>query len=316
MIFAPFLKENDLVALTSPAGKIDPIHIKNAQMFLNSKNLKTIVPIASASYHQFAATDKQRAAGLQIMINNPDVKAIWCTRGGYGTMRLIDKLDLSALIKYPKWLIGFSDITVLHSLFREKNIASIHGPMCINLSNECFETSGVDTLFNLLFGNIPEYELLPHSLNRNGKSTGTLIGGNLSLLCALAGSKYDFNPHGKILFIEDVGEYLYKFDRMIQSLKISGKLAALSGLIIGQITDMKDNETPFGMSAYEIVADAVADYDYPLMFDFFAGHHKRNEPLILGAQVEMEVMADKSKLIFNTGEFNTTTFEKNINFAP
>ena len=298
LIIPKFLKENDLVGIVSPAGKIDAVHIENACEYLMSKNLRSVIaPNAGNSFNNFSATDEQRAADLQMMINNPDIKAIWCTRGGYGAIRLIDKIDFSPLKKYPKWLIGFSDITVLHSVMREKyGLASIHGSMCISLSKGNPSETGVDTLWELLFGKIPEYELPNHSLNRLGKSTGMLIGGNLSLLCALSGSKYDFKPKGKILFIEEVSEYLYRFDRMIQSLKISGKLAGLSGLIIGQITEMKDNETPFGMSAYEIVADAVSNYDYPVMFDFFAGHSKINEPLLLGAQVVMEVSETKSIL--------------------
>ena len=294
----PFLKENDTIGLVSPAGKIDSVHIENAIKYLESKKLRCVMaPYATDSYNQFSSTDEKRAKDLQMMFDNPDIKAIWCTRGGYGSIRLIDKLDFSILEKHPKWLIGFSDITVLHSVLREKlGLVSIHGAMCLNLSSESFSESGVDNLWKLLFGEMPNYELLNHYLNRIGKSSGTLIGGNLSLICSLLGSPYDFNPKGKILFIEDVGEYLYRIDRMMLSLKISGKLAGLSGLIVGQFSEIKDNDTPFGKSAYEIIAEAVADYDYPVIFDFPAGHTKCNEPLLLGIQVEVEGTEKKTKI--------------------
>ena len=296
MIIPSFLKENDTIGLVSPAGKIDSIVIENAINYLESKKLRCVVALHAAdSYNQFSSTDELRAEDLQTMFNNPDIKAIWCTRGGYGSMRLIDKLDFSILEKYPKWLIGFSDITVFHSVLREKvGLASVHGAMCLNLSAESLSESGMDNLWKLLFGELPMYQS-NHLLNRKGNASGILIGGNLSLMCALIGSPYDFDPKGKILFIEDVGEYLYRLDRMMQSLKISGKLSGLSGLIAGQFSDIKDNETPFGKSAYEIISEAVAEYNYPVIYDFPAGHSKRNEPLLLGVKVEIKADA---KIIF------------------
>ena len=302
MILPPFLFEKDLVAIISPAGKIVSLFIEKAQKYLKTKHLKTVLSqYATDSYHQFASTDQNRATDLQMMINNPKIKAIWCSRGGYGTMRILDKIDFSFLEKNPKWLIGFSDITVLHSVLQEKHkIVSVHGSMCINLNNDNFSETGMDNLWKLLFGNIPIYEIPSYAFNRIGKAKGILIGGNLSLLCALMGSKYDFNPKGKILFIEDTGEYLYRLDRMMHSLKNSGKLANLSGLIVGQMTDMKDNEIPFGMSAYEIIANAVSDYRYPVMFNFPAGHSEQNEPLLLGASCEIDVSTNYSLLKFES----------------
>jgi len=298
MKIPPFLVENDLVGLISPAGKIDSIYIEKAIKYLKVKNLRAMIaPCAIDSYFQYSSTDDNRANDFQTMINNPEIKAIWCTRGGYGTIRLLDKIDFTMLEKNPKWLIGFSDITVFHSVIREKlGMASIHGAMCINLRNEKFSESGMDNLWKLLFGKIPEYELVSHPFNRIGKASGILTGGNLSLLCSLSGSNFDFNPKGKILFIEEVGEYLYRLDRMMQSLKISGKLAELSGLVVGQMSEMKDNENPFGKMAYEIIAEAIADYNFPVIFDFFAGHTERNEPLLFNTMVNIDVTLFKSKL--------------------
>ncbi|MCL2072353.1 MAG: LD-carboxypeptidase [Marinilabiliaceae bacterium] len=293
----PFLNENDLVAIVSPAGKIDAIYIEKAHKYLKTKNLRVILsPFADDSYFQFASSDDNRVSDMQIMLNNPEVKAIWCTRGGYGTMRIINKIDFSILEKFPKWLIGFSDITVFHSILSNNHFVSIHGSMCINLSNDDYSNSGMDTLWELLFGKVPVYKISPHPLNRKGSANATLIGGNLSLLTSLLGSKQDFNPKGKILFIEDTGEYLYRLDRMMQSLKNSGKLAGLSGMIVGQMSEMKDNETPFGLTPYQIVADAVSEYTFPVMYDFPAGHSKPNEPLILGSQVKIDVLDDCSQL--------------------
>ena len=297
MIIPPFLKQNSLIGLVSPAGKVEVSEIERAQEYLTSKGFRYLTsPHAADSFHQFSSTDNQRANDLQMMFDKPDIEAIWCTRGGYGAIRLLDKLNFDTLKKNPKWLIGFSDITVLHSVFQKLGIASIHAPMCRNLKEDDYNNSGMETLWKFLKGTIPSYNLPAHELNRVGKANGILVGGNLSLLYALKGSSYDFNPKGKILFIEDVGEYLYQLDRMMQAMKVGGKLSGLSGLIVGQMSGMKDNDTPFGMSAYQIIADAVSEYDYPVMFDFPAGHTERNEPLLLGGEVRIDVSAEKSVL--------------------
>ena len=295
MIVPPFLNDKSIIGIISPAGKVDVSEIERAQEYLTSQGFRYLIsPYAADSYNQFSSTDKQRAADLQMMFDNPDIEAIWCTRGGYGTIRLLDKLNFKSLKKNPKWLTGFSDITVLHSVFQKLGIASIHGPMCRNLKESDYASTGMNNLWELLRGNIPSYNLPAHELNREGKASGTLVGGNLSLLYALKGSAYDFNPKGKVLFIEDVGEYLYQLDRMMQGLKVSGKLKGLSGLIVGQMSDMKDNDTPFGISAYQIITDAVSDYDYPVILDFPAGHTKRNEPLLMGGEVTIDVEREQS----------------------
>ena len=176
---------------------------------------------------------------------------------------------------------------------------SIHGPMVRSLKEGRYSETGMNRLWQLLQGDIPHYAIAPNLLNRPGKARGTLIGGNLSLISSLVGSPYDFDTKDKILFIEDVSEYLYHLDRMLHSLKISGKLAGLVGLVVGQMTDMQDNDTPFGRTAYEIIAEVVKDYSFPVLFDFPAGHARQNEPLILGARVTLSVSPNESKLTFD-----------------
>jgi muramoyltetrapeptide carboxypeptidase len=177
-------------------------------------------------------------------------------------------------------------------------VVSIHGPMARSLKEGSYDETGMTNLWRLLNGQMPVYKLPTHPFNRTGKAKGTLIGGNLSLLFALIGSPYDFEPEGKILFIEDVGEYLYHLDRMMRALKLSGKLKGLAGLVVGQMSDMQDNETPFGLSVSQIIADVVKEYDFPVLFDFPAGHSKQNEPLLFGAKVKLSVSADESTLSF------------------
>jgi muramoyltetrapeptide carboxypeptidase len=298
MITPPFLKKNSLVGLVSPAAGINASVIENAVTYLETRGFRTIVaPHAADVFRQFASTDKHRADDLQAMLNNSDVEAIWCTRGGYGAIRLLDMLNFSCLKKQPKWLIGFSDITALHAAFRREGIASIHGAMCKNLKDYDAAYCGMNALWQLLAGNVSEYKVPCHPFNRDGMAKGTLVGGNLTLLCALQGSEYDFDPTGKILFIEEVGEYLYRLDRMMQSLKVAGKLARLSGLIVGGMSDMFDNETPFAQSAYDVIADAVSSYSYPVLFDFPAGHLETNMPLMLGAEIRMEINGNNGSTI-------------------
>ncbi len=300
MIIPPFLKKNSLVGLVSPAGKICEAEIRRGEEFLNAHKFRHIrASHVADSWHQFASTDEKRAAGFQEMLNNPEIEAIWCSRGGYGAIRLLDLIDFSTLKSNPKWLIGYSDITVFHAVVQNIfGLCTIHGPMVRSLKEGSFNNTGIKNLWELLQGNPPSYNIQTHVLNRNGKAKGTLIGGNLSLLYALIGSPYDFNPTGKVLFIEDVGEYLYHLDRMMFALKISGKLAGLAGLVVGQMSNMQDNETPFGLTANQIISNAVKDYNYPVIFDFPAGHARQNEPLILGARVNMDVNKEKSELKF------------------
>jgi muramoyltetrapeptide carboxypeptidase len=241
-----------------------------------------------ASYHQFAGDDNLRARDMQRFIDDDNIKAIIAARGGYGAIRMIDKVDFNHFAQNPKWLVGFSDITVLHShLFTNFNAQSIHGQMPINIPDA--SAKSLETLRKALFGEELSYHFNSHTLNRNGVAKGVLIGGNLSLLIAISGSVSDLDYSGKILFMEDVGEYLYAVDRMIRTLKRAGKLRHLAGLIVGGFTEIKDNDIPFGQTAAQIIMDAVQEYDYPVCFDFPAGHIPDNCSLVLGKTIHLSV---------------------------
>lgn len=290
-----------MVALVSPAGKVSEIEIKRAEEFLEIQGYRHIrAAHVIGAWHQFSSTDKNRASDIIEMMNHPEVEAIWCSRGGYGSIRLLDAIDFSLFQTNPKWLIGYSDITVLHSVLQNRQgVMSIHGPMARSLKDGNYDESGINNLWNLLQGRLPSYKIPEHPLNRKGSVKGVLVGGNLSLLFSLTGSPFDFNPNGKVLFIEDVNEYLYHLDRMMHSLKMCGKFDGLSGLVVGQMSQMQDNETPFGSTAYQIIADVVKEYDFPVLFNFPAGHTRHNEPLLFGAKVKLSVSDVESTLTFS-----------------
>ena len=241
-----------------------------------------------ASHHQFAGTDEQRAADLQWALDNDQFAAVICSRGGYGSLRILEKLDFSNFIKNPKWLVGFSDITVLHAYINNfLKTKTIHGIMPVNFDSATEHS--LESLKNALFGEKNVYKFQKNQLSRHGKAKGEIIGGNLSLIISIAGSHFDYDTTGKILFIEDVNEFLYRIDRLMMNLKIRGKLEKLAGLLVGSFDKMNDNPTPFGMNVYEIIAEKVKNYDFPVAFGFPAGHAKQNLALILGHEVELEV---------------------------
>lgn len=287
----PYLKKGDKVAITCPAKKL-PIPMTDAVNLLIGWGLDVILgDTVNASYHQFAGDDAFRAADLQRFIDEDSIKAIICARGGYGTIRMIDLVDFSHLKSNPKWLVGFSDITLLHAhVIANCNLPCIHGQMPLNIPDA--SRYSLETLRMALFGEELAYNIEPTPHNRTGKGSGTLIGGNLSLLLATNGSVSDMDYSGKILFIEDVGEYLYSVDRMLRALKRAGKFKNLAGLIVGGFTDLKDNDIPFGQTLPEIVMDIVAEYDYPVCFDFPAGHIPNNCSLILGKKLNLSVKTD------------------------
>ena len=241
-----------------------------------------------AGYHQFAGDDDLRARDLQRFIDDDSIKAIIAARGGYGTIRMIDKVDFSRFAQHPKWLVGFSDITVLHThLFANYGAQTIHGQMPVNIPDA--SAHSLETLRQALFGEELNYQFISHALNRSGEARGVLAGGNLSLLIAVSGSVSDLDYTGKILFIEDVGEYLYAIDRMMRNLKRAGKLQNLAGLIVGGFTDVKDNDIPFGQTVPEIIMEVVKEYNYPVCFDFPAGHIPDNCSLVLGKTLNLSV---------------------------
>jgi muramoyltetrapeptide carboxypeptidase len=298
MITPTFLREGDAIGIVATARKVGEAEIAPAVKLLESWGYR-VIPGQDLfrEDRQFAGTDEERAADMQRMLDNPEIKAIMIARGGYGTMRIIDMLDFIGFDAHPKWIIGFSDVTVFHShIHTNHNTETIHANMCLQLGKS---PEADDSLRKALAGELLGYELGgSYELNRPGTGSGQLVGGNLSLLYALNNSASDIDTDGKILFIEDLDEYLYHVDRMILSLKRAGKLEKLAGLIVGGMTEMKDNQVPFGRTAEEIIIDAVQEYHYPVCFHFPAGHIERNLPLIMGRVSRLDVAAGGVRLSF------------------
>ncbi len=246
-------------------------------------------------FHQFAGEDALRKNDLQMFLDDPSVKAIICARGGYGTLRIIDQIDFTGFMQNPKWICGFSDITVLHTHINDKlGIPSIHSAMPVTFKNN--SPLALDTLKNALSGIAPSFHLEAAEYNRHGIAEGVLIGGNLSILYALLGTKYGFGTGKKILFLEDLDEYLYHIDRMMMSLKLAGKLDQIAGLIVGGMTDMKDNPVPFGQTAEGIIASYFRNTDIPVCFGFPAGHQTDNRAFYLGKKIRMQVAESGSEI--------------------
>jgi len=283
-----YLQTGDTVAITCPAKKL-PRDIEDAVNLLKSWGLNVILgETVHASWNQFAGSDELRTADFQRFLDDQSVKAIFAARGGYGTIRIIDRLDFTAFINHPKWIIGFSDITVLHSHIQSLyKTESIHGQMPLTI-REGSEIS-LETLRKALFNEEINYSYTSQANNRSGEAEGILIGGNLSLLVMMGGSVSEQDFSGKILFLEDVGEYLYSIDRMMWNLKRAGKLKDLKGLIIGGFTELKDNDIPFGQTPERIIMDQVKEYDFPVCFNFPAGHIPDNRALIFGRMSRLKV---------------------------
>ena len=292
MIIPPYLKEGDTVAIVCTARKISKKELDPAIKLLTHWGLKVkLGDTVGKEYHQFGGTDVQRAEDLQEMLGDKEVQAIWCARGGYGTVRMIDEVNFSSIETNPKWIIGYSDPTVLHCHIHNLGVATIHGQMCLEIENKTEATR--DTLKNILFGNYDAIKFASDfKLNRTGHAKGQLIGGNLSVLSSVLGSKSTIKTEGKILFLEDLDEYLYHIDRMVHNIKRNGFFKNLAGLVIGGLTDMHDNTSPFGQSAEEIIANAVKEFNFPVCFNFPAGHSKDNRALIFGAETELIVTKD------------------------
>lgn len=288
----PYLKPGDQVALVSPARSMGRAELEPAVKLIAQNGF---VPVLGKHLPETAQTfflpDEQRIADMQAALDDKDIKAIIAVRGGYGSLRIIDHLDWSGFVQYPKWLVGFSDITVLHNHINWcTNVCSLHATMPVNfLKSE----QATQTLFNALKGQQLKYRFSAVEGKNIKPVTGKLVGGNLSLLYALQGSVTDPDPGGCILFLEDLDEYLYQVDRMLLSLKRSGKLARLKALVIGGFTDMKDNAIPFGKTAHEIVLDHVKEYNYPVFFNFPAGHQDLNCAFKLGMECSLIPQGDE-----------------------
>jgi len=294
----PYLQKGDTIGIVCPGGAMpvekvsECIRVINEEWGFKTKVGKTV----GNEYHYFSGTDQERLDDFQQMMDDDEVKAVLCARGGYGMSRIIDRIDFKKFKEQPKWIIGYSDITLLHShLYSNYYVSSIHAPMAGAFNNDEYKNEYVLSLKNVLEGKKIKYQILPHEFNRKGEGIAELVGGNLTLLTHIAGTDSDIKTKGRILFIEDVGEYLYNIDRMMLQLKRSGKLAKLAGLIVGGFTDMKDTESPLGQNAYEIIREIVKEYSYPVCYGFPVSHKKENYALKIGIGYKLKVA--KSKVI-------------------
>lgn len=291
MIIPPYLKPGDKVAIVAASRKVDKVDLEFAIKTLSGWGLQPVEgKHLYAEEKQWAGTDEQRAADLQWALDDESIKAIFFARGGNGIIRIIDKLDFSKFKANPKWLVGYSDVTILHAHANKMGIASLHASM---LTVYPKNADTVQSIGAALFGQFAEYNGPVHPLSRAGVASGVLVGGNISLLHTLSGTSQDIDTNGKILFIEDLDENLHHLDRMMRHFKRTGKLDKLAGLVVGGLTGMKDDEVPFGYTPEEIVMEVVREYNYPVCFGFPAGHMDLNLALVLGGNAKLTIN-DKS----------------------
>lgn len=297
MITPANLKKGDTIALVATARKATDGSLKAAIDLAHSWGLEVVVGSSiGLDYNQLAGTDEQRAADFQDQLDNPKIKAIWCVKGGYGTVRMVDLLDFTKFKAQPKWIVGFSDITVLHNHLNTMGYKSIHGVMPITVARAT--PPAIESLHASLFGQALSYTITTDKMNRQGHATGQLVGGNLSILYSLLGSQSAIDCKDKILFIEDLDEYLYHIDRMMMNLKRNGCLESVKGIIVGSMTQMKDNDIPWGKDAVAIIEDVTKNYNIPVIYNFPAGHIRDNRALILGSTITMDVTTTSSTVEF------------------
>lgn len=297
LISPPFLKKGDKVAIIALASKLIPADIQSAiNLMQENWNVEVVIgESVSASYFNFAGTDEVRLRDFQQQLDNQEIKAVFSARGGYGSSRIIDAVDFAKFKKNPKWIIGFSDITAVHGQLQVLGFQSLHAPMPKTFMRDY---DSVQKLEAFLFGEKINYTIPSKPINKKGIGAGQIVGGNLCILTHLIGSKSEVNSDGKILFIEDISEYLYNIDRMMIQLKRAGKLENLAGLIVGNFSDIKENDEPFGKSFYEIIADHSAEYNYPICYDFPVGHEAINWTIPCGRFASMSVDNEEVSLGF------------------
>lgn len=291
-----YLQAGDTIGIVCPAGYMAKEKAQTCIDVLQEWGYKVKIgnTLGSGSDNYFSGTDAERLQDLQGMLDDDTVKAILCGRGGYGVGRIIDQIDFKSFKKHPKWIIGFSDITVLHAhIYSNYKIATLHAPMAAAFNDDGYKEEYVQSLKLALQGKKAKYSCVPHVFNKKGEAVGELVGGNLALLVNITGTTSQLKTKGRILFIEDVGEYLYSIDRMFWQLKRSGQLDKLAGLIIGGFTDMKDTDRPFGKTVEEIIHEIVKEYDYPVCFNFPVSHGKENYALKVGVGYKLKVGANK-----------------------
>jgi muramoyltetrapeptide carboxypeptidase len=297
MKIPPYLKKGDTVAIVCTARKFFPEEAKPAIDLLESWGLKVkLGKTIGLDSCQLGGTDTERAADFQDQLDNDNIKAIWCARGGYGTVRIIDMIDFSKFKKHPKWVMGFSDVTVLHSHINTLNVATLHSimPFTVPKAPELVK----ETFKNALFGIKNSYTIPSKSYDKKGVAKGELVGGNLSIIYSLLGSKSSIDTKDKILFIEDLDEYLYHVDRMLQNMKRNDYFKNVKGIIVGSMRDMHDNEIPFGQNEVQLITEISKELNIPIAFEFCAGHQKDNRTLVLGSQVVFEVNETEIKVTF------------------
>ncbi|WP_341220227.1 LD-carboxypeptidase [Polaribacter atrinae] len=302
LISPPYLQIGDTIAIVAPAGilKNREATIARAKQLAESWGLKVVLGehIFNKDSH-FAGSDDERAADIQKALDNPNIKAIWSGRGGYGSVRVLDKLDYTFFLEHPKWIIGYSDITAFHSHIHNLGVETMHAMMGSSVDDKpelIVET--LSTFKKAIFGEQLKYTIPSSKYNRKGEVSGQIVGGNLALLASMLGSNSEVDTNDKILFIEEIGEYKYSIDRMLQSLKRAGYFDKCKGLIIGDISKIKSNSTNWGHTIEELVLDVVKEYNFPVMFDFPAGHEPDNRALILGRKIELKVKENESSVDF------------------
>ncbi len=302
LIQPPYLKAGDTVAIVAPSGilKNRDEEVGRAVALLDSLGLNVVVGkhVFNQADH-FAGTDDERCEDFQNALDDPAISAIWCARGGYGTVRILDKLDYTKFKNHPKWIIGYSDITALHNQIHNEGYQSIHALMGVSLTKDLDEIKDtVDTFVSTIFGNPVDYTLEGSSYNRVGESSGPLVGGNLTMLHTMLGSETSIDVTGKILFIEEIGEYKYHIDRMLQSLKRAGYFDHCKGVIVGDMSKLRKNTTLWGTSVEQLVLDALSEYDFPIAFNMPAGHEKDNRAMVFGKSIILKVEKGSSRIIF------------------
>lgn len=291
-----YLQKGDTIGLVCPAGYMNLEKVQTCIHTLQEwgYRVKTGNTLGKEAVNYFSGSDEERLVDFQQMLDDDEVKAVLCARGGYGTSRIIDNLDFDYFKLNPKWIIGYSDITLLLThIYRKYKISCLHAPMAAAFNDEGYENEYVQSLKNVLEGNKIRYTIDAHEMNRNGGSIGELVGGNLSMLVHSIGSNSEPKTKGRILFIEDIGEYYYKIDRMMLQLKRAGKLKNLAGLIVGGFTDMQDTTLKFGQEVNDLIFDKVKEYDYPVCFNFPVGHQTNNYTLKVGAGFKLKVGKNK-----------------------
>ncbi len=304
LIQPPYLKTGDTVAIVAPSGvlKNRTKEVQQAKELLKNWGLHVVIGkhVFSQDNH-FAGTDDERCEDFQKALDDPKISAIWCARGGYGTVRVLDKLNYTKFKGNPKWLIGYSDITALHNQIHNLGFESIHALMCTSLQDDLSTIEEtISTFKDAIFGKALSYTLEGSQYNKSGTVSAPIVGGNLTILHTMLGSKTSIDTSGKILFIEEIGEYKYHVDRMLQSLKRAGYFENCKGLIVGDMSKMRKNTTLWGTSIEQLILDALSDYDFPIAFNMHAGHEKDNRALILGRTVDFTVNNEQSSIIFKS----------------